>query len=192
MKHILLATTALVTALAAVPAMAQQQTPSTTQGQTQMQQAAPSGGSMTFAVKQGANDWLASDLIGRSVVNRNNETLGRINDVILDENGQVAAVLIGVGGFLGIGEKEVGVPFEALEFKMAREVPQAPGQPTEGQPAPQPAQRSGQAPSAGADKSHSDMQIVLATTKEVLDSAPSYTKLGEKPDTSSQGSSTNK
>ena len=59
---------------------------------------------------------MASRLIGTTVVSTNNESIGDVNDVILDRQGQVAGVVIGVGGFLGIGEKDVAVPFRALEI----------------------------------------------------------------------------
>ena len=47
------------------------------------------------------------------------EEIGNIDDLIFDENGQITAVVIGVGGFLGIGEKAVAVDFQALEFTLA-------------------------------------------------------------------------
>ena len=64
-----------------------------------------------------AGDWLASTLIGRTVTNAQGETLGDINDLIVDEQGTVVAVVIGVGGFLGMGEKDVGVRYSALQFQ---------------------------------------------------------------------------
>jgi hypothetical protein len=45
--------------------------------------------------------------------------LGNIKDLVLDENGNVAAVVVGVGGFLGLGEKQVAVDFHALQFVVA-------------------------------------------------------------------------
>lgn len=59
---------------------------------------------------------MASDLIGTRVVSADNESIGDVNDVVLDHNGQIVAAVVGVGGFLGIGEKDVAVPFSALEF----------------------------------------------------------------------------
>jgi hypothetical protein len=47
------------------------------------------------------------------------EQLGTINDLILNENGEVAAVVLGVGGFLGLGEKQVAVDFAALQYVVA-------------------------------------------------------------------------
>jgi len=59
---------------------------------------------------------MASKLIGTTVVSTNNESIGDVNDVILGRDGQVMAVVVGVGGFLGIGEKNVAVSFQSLEF----------------------------------------------------------------------------
>jgi sporulation protein YlmC with PRC-barrel domain len=42
--------------------------------------------------------------------------IGDIKDVLLDKSGQVAAVIVGVGGFLGMGEKDVAVPFNAIRI----------------------------------------------------------------------------
>jgi sporulation protein YlmC with PRC-barrel domain len=75
--------------------------------------------SAAFLNEQEPNDWLASSLIGKSVVNASNESVGEINDLVTDENGKIVAALIGVGGFLGIGEKDVAVPF--TDLKLARD-----------------------------------------------------------------------
>ena len=40
-----------------------------------------------------------------------------MNDLLFSKDGSVGAVVVGVGGFLGIGEKNVAVPFEALESR---------------------------------------------------------------------------
>ena len=45
--------------------------------------------------------------------------LGEINDLVVNENGSIAAVIIGVGGFLGIGEKQVAVAYSALQWVVA-------------------------------------------------------------------------
>jgi sporulation protein YlmC with PRC-barrel domain len=58
----------------------------------------------------------ASKLIGTAVKNQAGETVGDINDVVLSKEGQVAAVVIGVGGFLGIGEREVAVSFDSIRL----------------------------------------------------------------------------
>lgn len=67
-------------------------------------------------------DNLGSRLIGQPVYSSagdDAEEIGNIDDLVFDEDGQITAVIIGVGGFLGIGEKAVAVDFQALEFTLA-------------------------------------------------------------------------
>src|SRR5215510_6918227 len=61
-------------------------------------------------------NWRASKLVGLSVYNEKNESVGSINDMLTDKNGKIVAVVIGVGGFLGLGEHLVAVPFEKVKF----------------------------------------------------------------------------
>jgi hypothetical protein len=58
----------------------------------------------------------ASDLLNQKVKNSANETVGEINDLSIGSDGKIAAVIIGVGGFLGMGEKNVQLPYEQLTF----------------------------------------------------------------------------
>lgn len=58
----------------------------------------------------------ASELIGREVVGRDGESLGDIDEVILSPQGGVQHVLIGTGGFLGLGEQQVPVKFDQLRM----------------------------------------------------------------------------
>jgi sporulation protein YlmC with PRC-barrel domain len=78
----------------------------------------PSAGSIEYVTNVAADQMLASDITGMSVVNAGGEELGKINDLVVDQSGKPAAALIGVGGFLGIGEKNVGIPFDQLQFAM--------------------------------------------------------------------------
>jgi sporulation protein YlmC with PRC-barrel domain len=75
---------------------------------------APSG--TQFLSKQESSDFLASSLIGQSVYNSQDEAIGSISDLVTDESGKVVAVLIGTGGFLGMGQKDVAMRFEDLKF----------------------------------------------------------------------------
>lgn len=72
-------------------------------------------GSEMFVAQQEPNTILASSLIGTSVTNPAEEELGNINDVVLTADGAVDAVVIGVGGFLGIGQKAIAVSYPAIE-----------------------------------------------------------------------------
>jgi sporulation protein YlmC with PRC-barrel domain len=61
-------------------------------------------------------NWRASKLVGLSVYNDNNESIGAINDLLTEKDGKIKAVVIGVGGFLGIGEHLVAIPYEKVKF----------------------------------------------------------------------------
>jgi hypothetical protein len=60
--------------------------------------------------------WRASKLMGLKVYNEANERLGDINELIVDKDGKINAVVIGVGGFLGMGEHDVAVTMDKLKF----------------------------------------------------------------------------
>jgi hypothetical protein len=61
-------------------------------------------------------EWRASKLVGVNVYNDANEKIGDINDVILDKAGKVENVILGVGGFLGMGEHYVAVGYDKLKW----------------------------------------------------------------------------
>src|SRR5437762_11727398 len=61
-------------------------------------------------------NWRASKLVGLSVYNDNNESLGSINDLLMDKDGSIKGVVLGVGGFLGVGEHLVAVAFDKVKF----------------------------------------------------------------------------
>jgi sporulation protein YlmC with PRC-barrel domain len=60
--------------------------------------------------------WRASKLVGVNVYNNDNEKIGDISEILLDTSGKVSGVIIGVGGFLGLGQHDVLVPMEQLKF----------------------------------------------------------------------------
>ena len=102
-----IATALAGTALLAGVAFAQ--TPTATTDRANMAPAAASDSSF-----QG--DWRASKLVGVGVYNDNNESLGSISDLLMDKSGNIKAVVLGVGGFLGLGEHLVAIPFDKIKF----------------------------------------------------------------------------
>jgi sporulation protein YlmC with PRC-barrel domain len=59
---------------------------------------------------------LATSFIGSSVYTATDENIGDINDMIFDDKGAIQAVVVGVGGFLGMGEKDVALPLEKIRL----------------------------------------------------------------------------
>lgn len=70
----------------------------------------------TFAANQAADEWRSSKLVGQAVYNAANEKVGDINDLILGPDGKISNAVIGVGGFLGLGEKLVAVSYSDLQL----------------------------------------------------------------------------
>ena len=100
----MLAAAAVALTLAASPLALAQTTP------------APGGSMQPQWYDHQGGEMRASKLIGTRVNNEAGERVGEINEVVLSKDGKVAAVVIGVGGFLGLGEREVAVKFESLRL----------------------------------------------------------------------------
>jgi sporulation protein YlmC with PRC-barrel domain len=97
-------------ALLASVAFAQQSPSATTDSATT---AAPAAASDTSSFK---GNWRSSKLVGLNVYNDSNESLGSISDLLTDKSGNIKGVVIGVGGFLGVGEHLVAVAFDKVKF----------------------------------------------------------------------------
>jgi len=85
-------------------------------GQQTQQSAAASPTASPFIVKEGANDLLVGNLIGATVLDTRNNSIGEVSDLVTDQNGKLTAVVIGAGGFLGIGEKDVAIRYEDVKI----------------------------------------------------------------------------
>ena len=108
-----------VSAQTTSPPMTQPQTPSATSPvtpspATPAPSASASIGSDRFLAQQQPGQRLASDYMKKSIYGANNERIGDVNNLLLSADGQVIAVLVGVGGFLGLGEKIVALPLATL------------------------------------------------------------------------------
>jgi sporulation protein YlmC with PRC-barrel domain len=97
--------TAGVAASALLATVAFAQTPTTTTDRANMAPATSYQG-----------DWRTSKVVGLNVYNNSNESLGTINDLLTDKSGNIKAVVLGVGGLLGVGEHLVVVSFDQLKF----------------------------------------------------------------------------
>jgi uncharacterized membrane protein YkoI len=181
----------LTTALITAPALAQTTSgPSANQpaGRTQASQGASQGQVLTQA---SPDQWRSSKLVGLVVYGPNNERIGEINEVLVDRNGKVDAVVIGVGGFLGIGEKDVALPFNQVKFvDQARDTragtvasPTAPANPNA------PAQTNTNIPGGTTTTTRADTStaargypdhVVVNMTKDQLNAAPTFAYAGSR------------
>ncbi|MGX1320430.1 sporulation protein YlmC with PRC-barrel domain [Bradyrhizobium sp. USDA 377] len=77
---------------------------------------APTAATTTTTSTSASGQWRASKMSGLKVYNEANENIGSINELLMDKNGDIKIAVIGVGGFLGMGEHLVAVPYEKLKF----------------------------------------------------------------------------
>ncbi|HEY8381139.1 MAG TPA: PRC-barrel domain-containing protein [Microvirga sp.] len=63
-----------------------------------------------------------SQLMGVDVYGADNQKIGDIDEVLLDRQGKIHGLVVGVGGFLGIGQKDVAIPFEQVQWMSNQEV----------------------------------------------------------------------
>jgi sporulation protein YlmC with PRC-barrel domain len=106
MKSQVLAVTALAITAISMPALAQNSQPNT----------APSARSAPAQQQSAEGLWRASKLHGIDVYNQQNQKIGDIDDVLMDKDGKAKLAILGVGGFLGMGEHNVAVNFSELKF----------------------------------------------------------------------------
>jgi hypothetical protein len=77
---------------------------------------APAAAPATASDSSFHGNWRTSKLVGLNVYNEANESLGSINDLLTDKQGNIKAVVIGVGGFLGVGERLIAVSYDKIKF----------------------------------------------------------------------------
>lgn len=78
---------------------------------------AATGAKGGFITQQQVGEVRAPKLVGVSVYDKDNKSIGKIDDLLMDKEGKVQAVVIGVGGFLGIGKKDVALPYDAIHWQ---------------------------------------------------------------------------
>jgi hypothetical protein len=139
-------------------ALAQQATPPAAAPSATAPSAAATKSDAKFVSSQTADQWVASKFKGTDVIGANNEKIGDVGDMLFDKNGKVLAVIVGVGGFLGIGQKDVALDMAAFQV-----VPADTGSNTG---------TTGTTTTASNDPA--DVKLKLSMTKDELKSAPAF------------------
>lgn len=124
-------------------------------------------------------DWRASKLIGLNVYNENNDKLGDINELIVNKEGKIAAVVIGVGGFLGMGEHDIAVSMDKLKFveepvRTSSTAPARTSTTTGAAPAPATTTTTTSTAKANANDWTPDHAVLANATKDQLKSMPQF------------------
>ena len=74
---------------------------------------------LTFMETQNNTEVLGTDFFGTPVNGKDGQQVGKIANLVFDQNGRIELVVVGIGGVLGVGEKEVAVPFDAVKPDVA-------------------------------------------------------------------------
>jgi sporulation protein YlmC with PRC-barrel domain len=113
-----------------------------------------------FIAQQSPNHTLANDLIGVNVIGADDSSIGAVKDLVMDGENRLVGIVVGVGGFLGIGEKSVAIPMDAANIVPEVDATAATG--------------------AGAETAREIEEIRVSMTREQLDEAPEFARL-ERP-----------
>jgi sporulation protein YlmC with PRC-barrel domain len=145
---------------------------------------APSG--VSFVTRQETTQWRAPKLVGIGIYGPDDKQIGKIDDLLMDHNGAAQTIVIGVGGFLGFGKKDVAVPFAAVQWRTeSRKTPAADQPPpastlapvtaTNGQPptGQQPTMKKTDAAATEASQGYPNKAILNVTLAE-LKAAPDF------------------
>src|ERR1700681_756057 len=73
-----------------------------------------------FIQAQGTDKWAFSKFKGTDVLGPDNAKVGSVTDLLFDKSGKIDGLIVGVGGFLGIGEKNVAIDMSAFEVQPYR------------------------------------------------------------------------
>jgi sporulation protein YlmC with PRC-barrel domain len=189
-----LALAVVMGSLAASPALAQSEQPQTGTPNTSAPATKPAApvavptntSDAKFIPSAQAGDWRASKIVGVNIYGADNKSIGEVSDVVISKDGAIKAVVIGVGGFLGVGGKNVAVPFSAISWMdtplVAAATSSAQTDATgsiNSSPTPAPATTPAATPAAPAVYDYPD-HGVLKMSKEELQAAPAFTYASEK------------
>ena len=116
---------------------------------------ASTGGGAQFINSQSGDQWLSSGFIGTDVVGADDAKIGDVADILFDKDGKVIAYVVGVGGFLGIGAKNVALAPSAFQVVPA-------------------SNRSTTGTAAGAPPRSDDFKLKLSQTKDQLQQAAAF------------------
>jgi sporulation protein YlmC with PRC-barrel domain len=126
------------------------------------------------APKLSSPHWRSSKMIGLNVYNEQNDKLGDINEIILDKDGKVLGYVVGVGGFLGMGEHDILVEPSKIKFvNEPRRTQTSANNPPANRPAGTRTDTAASTPRAATEQWYPD-HAMLNATKDQLKAMPQF------------------
>jgi len=148
--------------------------------------AANPAGKANFVTKQTQDQWLATKFKGTDVIGTNDEKIGDVSDMLFDKDHKIIAYIVGVGGFLGIGQKDVAIApssFQMVPASATRRSGTAGGTGTTGTGT---SSGTTTGSTASASNEHDNFKLRLSMTKDELKNAPAFEQYNARPATTSQ------
>jgi sporulation protein YlmC with PRC-barrel domain len=152
--------------------------------QTQQPANAKTGAAVVtkWITEETPGQWRASKLIGLNVYNDDNEKIGGVTELIVDQSGKLEAVVVGAGGFLGLGEHDVAIPYGQISWVYSRGAKTPANTAPSSTEAASTADRNPESAHPSADKAALDAvsarpypdHAVVNMTKEELKAAPPF------------------
>jgi PRC-barrel domain len=128
------------------------------------------GDTPKFVASQSADQLVFSKFKGADVIGLNDESIGGVNDLLFDKSGKILGVVVGVGGFLGIGQKNVAMDMGAFQIV--------------------PAGNRAATPAAGGRDDPTNIKLKVAWTKDQVQQAPDFQYYKPPADTAAGGAGT--
>jgi sporulation protein YlmC with PRC-barrel domain len=116
-----------------------------------------------FIQAQGTDKWVFSKFKGTDVLGPDNAKVGNVSDILFDKSGKIDGFIVGVGGFLGIGEKNVAIDMSA--FQVVPYSAPTTSAPTTG---------AGTNSAASSDNDPTHVNLKVSWTKDELKAAPDF------------------
>jgi hypothetical protein len=116
--------------------------------------------SAKFIQAQSTDQWVFSKFKGTDVLGPDNAHIGNVNDMLFDKNGKILGLIVGVGGFLGIGEKSVAIDMSAFQVAPADTGTVGAG--------------GGGGAAVGASSDPTSVKLKVTWTKDQLKNAPDF------------------
>ena len=121
-----------------------------------------------FVKEQGTDHFVFSKFKGTNVMGPDDAKVGDVTDMLFDKNGKILGLIVGVGGFLGIGEKNVAIAMDAFQMM--------------------PADTGTTGSAGGAASDPTNMKLKVTWTKDQLKNAPDFQYYKPPSRTSTTGS----
>jgi hypothetical protein len=144
-------------------------------------------GKAHFVTKQTQDQWLATKFKGTDVIGTDDAKIGDVSDMLFDKDHKIIAYIVGVGGFLGIGQKDVAIAPDSFQMVPASATRSGGGSSSSSTSGSSTGSNTGSSSTASSSSNdHDNFKLRLSMTKDELKAAPAFEQYNARPATTSQ------